>query len=116
MPCALGPVFDAATPADQLAMMKATKWADNLTNAEWPVMLQDVSNPPVKSRMKKKIVGWIMILTRIMVLNPVLFHEAMVAANDLYTKQTGEQNPLVTMYCLDLLVRSNKESGDYDGE
>jgi hypothetical protein len=94
MPCVIKADIDGKTPAERAAIYKATKWADLLTNAEWPVMLQKARNAPVRSRMKKKIVHWLMILGRIAALNPELFRQAALEAMALYEEQTGREHPL----------------------
>jgi hypothetical protein len=94
LPCALGATFDDKTPAEQQAILKATKWADLITNAEWPVMLQDVRNPPVRSRLKRKIVHWLMAMGRIAALNPQLYNQAVAEARALYREQIGKDHPM----------------------
>ena len=95
LPCVLNAELDNMTEDEQVKILNATRWADLLTNAEWPVMLQDASNPPVKSRLKKKIVHWLMILGRIAALNPELFAQACREAFALYAEQLRQPHPLL---------------------
>jgi hypothetical protein len=95
MPCVINDTFDDKTPDEQAAILKATKWADLITNGEWPVLLGQAVNRPVKSRLKKKIVWWLMALGRIAALNPELFDQALREARDLYASQLGETHPLM---------------------
>jgi hypothetical protein len=97
MPCVINDTFGDKTLEEQNAILKATKWADLLTNAEWPVMLQNVRNPPVRSRLKKKIVHWLMIMGRIAALNPELLVQALREADALYLEQTGAPHPFVSV-------------------
>jgi hypothetical protein len=94
MPCVISADFDGMTDEEKVRTLRETYWADNLTNSEWPVMLQDVRNAPVRSRLKKKMVGWFMILGRIGALNPELYNQAYAEARALYRKQLGEPWPL----------------------
>jgi hypothetical protein len=95
MPCIVGPRFDDASTEEKVAILKATSWADNITNAEWPAVLgEDDCSPPAKSRLKKKAAGWIMALERIAALNPQLIHEIAVKADEMYREQIEEEPPL----------------------
>ena len=47
MPCALGPRFDEADAATRAQLLRETYWADNITNAEWPVVLGDPGSTAV---------------------------------------------------------------------
>jgi len=76
MPCIINATFDDKTPEEQAAIFKATYWADNITNAQLPVVLEHEGASPVeRSRLKKKATGWLMALSRIAYLNPALFNE-----------------------------------------
>jgi hypothetical protein len=95
-PCALGPEFEKADAAEQLRLFKATYWADNITNAEWPVLLRqpDAKNVAVnRSRLKKKASGWLMALARISVLNPDLFAAICEQARTMYADQVKDDYP-----------------------
>lgn len=55
MPCIINDRFDDLTPEEQAAIYKATYWADNITNREWPVVLNhDDANKVHRSRLKKR--------------------------------------------------------------
>jgi hypothetical protein len=95
IPCAIDATFEDKTPEQQEAIFKATKWADNITNSEWPVLLGQVVNRPVRSRLKKKTVGWLMAMGRIAALDPELMDQALREARDLYASQLGETHPLM---------------------
>jgi hypothetical protein len=94
MPCIINERYDDMTPEEQVAIFKATWWADNLTNTEWPVMLQNVRNPSARSRLKRKLVGWFMILGRIAALNVDLYNQAVAEAQRLYHEQIGDCHPM----------------------
>lgn len=94
MPCAIGPRFDQATPQEQVRILKATYWADNVTNAEWPALLDHEGfSPSARSRLKKKAAGWMIALGRIAVLNPELFAEIVERATVTYEEQTETEYP-----------------------
>jgi hypothetical protein len=93
-PCVLGPEFEKLDgTADYARLLNACYWADNLTATEWPVMLEQRTDKRVKSRMKRKIAGWLMILARIAYLNPDLFKAACADARKLYGEQVREDYP-----------------------
>ena len=94
MPCAIGPEFDKASEDEQARLLKATYWADYISNSEWAVVLGgDGCSPSAKSRLKKKAAGWLVALGRIAVLNPDLFLSAVEQALQLYAEQTKTEYP-----------------------
>jgi hypothetical protein len=96
MPCVIGPKFDEASEEEQARILKATYWADNLTNAEWPVLLgEDGRNPSAKSRLKKKATGWLIMLARIQILNPELFADIVQRADQTYQEQIEDTSHLL---------------------
>src|SRR4051794_14568861 len=59
MPCVISADFDAMTPKEQAQILRETRWADNITGAEWPVVLRhDGVKAYVRSKLKRKAVGW----------------------------------------------------------
>jgi hypothetical protein len=95
MPCIIGPRFDEANEDEQAEILKATYWADNITNTEWPAVLNhDDCSPSARSRLKKKAAGWLMALQRIARINPKLLHEIAVKADEMYRDQIEEEPPL----------------------
>lgn len=96
-PCALGPRLDAARQddlAEYVRLLKAASWADNITNREWPVVLdEDEATTTNRYRLKKKAAGWMMALARIAVLNPELLRSAADLAREMYADQVGETYP-----------------------
>lgn len=95
MPCVLGPVFHEATPEEQAKLLKQTWWADLITDAEWKVILDHAdASPSAKSRLKKKVAGWIIAEGRIALLAPDLYLAAVKEARQLYRDQVGERHPL----------------------
>ena len=98
MPCIIGPVFDEATPEEQARILKATFWADNITNSEWPVVLDhDEATKVNRSRLKKKGAGWMMALARIAYLNPDMFRAMCAQARTMYVDQIEEEFPWSAM-------------------
>ena len=96
LPCVIGERFDDMTQEEQVAAFKATWWADNITAAEWPVVLGEAAATKTnRSRLKKKMVGWFMAMGRIALLNPELYHQAFEEARTLYLSQIGEPNPIL---------------------
>jgi hypothetical protein len=88
MPCIIGPKFEEASLAEQVRILKATYWADNITKAEWPAVLRhDDCSPSAKSRLKKKAAGWLMALQRIAYLHPELFEEIVEKSTTMYRDQ-----------------------------
>jgi hypothetical protein len=95
LPCALGDQLDGASDEEKARLYRATWWADNITNAEWPVLLgHEGASKTAKSRLKRKLVGWAMAEGRIAVLNPELYNQAVKEAKRLYQEQLGEPHPL----------------------
>jgi hypothetical protein len=93
LPCIIGERFDAMSEEEQAAACRSTYWADNITNGEWPVVLRhDGVKAYVRSRLKKKAVGWCMALARLAVLNPQLFAEITEKADEMYREQIEEDS------------------------
>jgi hypothetical protein len=60
MPCIISERFGGLPPEEQAAVVKAAYWSDNITNAEWPVVLKhEDATASNKSRLKKKAAGWL---------------------------------------------------------
>jgi hypothetical protein len=95
MPCVVGPKFRDATKEEQARILKATYWADNATNAEWPALLGDDCSPSAKSRLKKKAAGWLILLARIQLLNPELFADIVRRADGTYLEQIEDESHLL---------------------
>jgi hypothetical protein len=97
MPCIIGPRLDDMSDEEIVDVYKATYWADNITNAEWPCVLDhDDCSPSAKSRLKKKAAGWLIALQRIAVINPELFEEIAAKADETYHPQI-EDEPVVRL-------------------
>jgi hypothetical protein len=100
-PCIMVEEFDKAEEANDTATLarlyKATAWADNISRAEWPVVLQEeVAKPHNRSRLKKKAAGWLMALQRIALLYPELFEEIADLAQRTYREQIQDE-PVVEL-------------------
>lgn len=94
MPCVLSERFDSLPPEEQERLFKQAKWADNITNAEWLVVLQrDGATAPNKSKLKRKAAGWLMALGRIAVLHPDLFKAICEQARSMYAEQVEQKYP-----------------------
>ena len=94
LPCAIAAEVDEMSPEEQASVYRAAFWADNITNAEWPVVLgHENFTPSAKSRLKKKAAGWLMALGRIACLNPDLHREIVKQAEEMYRDQIGEDHP-----------------------
>ena len=91
MPCVINADFDRMTPEEQAQVLRETKWADNITNSEWPALLRrPQASKPARSKLKRKAIGWLMALSRIVYLNKPLGGEVLRAADDLYRRQLRE--------------------------
>jgi hypothetical protein len=87
-------------------LLKATAWADNFTNTEWPIVLerfaeteeelQKVRNAPARSRLKRKAAGWLVALQRMALLNPELFEGVADLAGRTYREQIQDE-PVVRL-------------------
>jgi hypothetical protein len=96
LPCVLSVDLEGASDEEKARLYRATWWADNITNAEWPALLgRPEGTRPNKSRLKRKLVGWLMALGRVAALNPELFDQACREARDLYAEQLDAQHPLM---------------------
>jgi hypothetical protein len=93
MPCVLGPAFDAAPPEEQIRLLKETWWADNITGKEWELILGKDCSPVVKSRLKRKMIGWWMALGRIILFAPEVYDQSVTEAKVLYRKQIQIAHP-----------------------
>lgn len=98
MPCIIQADFGNLPPAEQAAVLKATYWADNITNSEWPVVLGHADVPRQPGwRLRKKASGWIVALARIAYLNPDLFGAIVEQARTMYADQVKADFPWATM-------------------
>ena len=112
LPCVISADFDSMTPAEQVAVVKATYWSDLITEAEWPVVLRhDGVKAYVKSRLKRKSVGWLMALSRIVRLHPTFAAQVLREADDLYRKQVREAPPIPWRLLADLLEQGWSQDG-----
>jgi hypothetical protein len=111
MPCALGWTFDALTEDEQVRLYRETSWADNITNGEWPVLLGQPVKAYVRSRLKRKAVGWLMALSRIALLNPPLFVEILDSAAEMYRRQISDHGGGEPMIRWDVLAGEAREAG-----
>jgi hypothetical protein len=94
MPCAIAADVDDMPAEEQAAVYRRTYWADNITNAEWPVVLgHDGITAYVKSKLKKKAAGWLVALGRIAYLHPTLAREICTQARAMYADQIREEYP-----------------------
>jgi hypothetical protein len=99
MPCIIGPRLDDMTDEEVAELYKATYWADNITNGEWPAVLQhDDCSPSARSRLKKKAAGWLMALQRIARIHPGLFEEIAAKADEMYREQVEDEPPVLLVW------------------
>jgi hypothetical protein len=94
LPCAIAARTEEMSDEEHARVLKAAFWADNITNAEWPVVLEhEDCSPSAKSRLKKKAAGWLVALGRIAYLNPDLYGQIVQQAEEMYSDQIGEEHP-----------------------
>ncbi len=73
LPCIISERLEDMSDEEHARALREAYWAELITNAEWPVVLShDGVKAYVKSRLKKKAVGWLVALSRIVWLNPKL--------------------------------------------
>jgi hypothetical protein len=107
--------MDDMTPAEQAAAFKATWWAQNITNAEWPALLgHEGASKYARSRLKRKVVGWLMAMGRIAALNPKLYNQAVNEALALYEQQLGQPHPMFRSYLDEVADGPQPEEGAED--
>lgn len=112
LPCVISADLDAMTPEEQARVWRETYWADNIANAEWPAVLRhDGAKAYVKSKLKRKAVGWVMALSRIVWLNPALGADILRAADHLYREQIREDPPIPWRTLADLVEQGWMQSG-----
>jgi len=97
IPCVISENFDDLTDEEKVQVFKDTWWADNLTDSEWRTILK--RNPPsyekvVRSRLKKKLVGWWIILGRIATFDPDLYNQSVKEAEQIYERLLKAKNPI----------------------
>jgi hypothetical protein len=94
LPCILNAQLDGASDEEVARLLKATWWADLITNAEWPALLDRPEGTRAnRSRLKRKAVGWYMALGRIAAVNPELFGQIVADVRQRYLEQLGEPHP-----------------------
>ena len=113
MPCIVGPRYDEASPEEKVRLLKATKWADRIADAEWKALLgEEDANRYAKSRLKGKAAEWLMALGRIAYLNPELFAEITEKAAALYEEQIEERS--FELQALRNIADMTVKAGDHD--
>ena len=97
MPCILNEKFLELPEEKQAKLLKETYWADNITEKEWEFILGRTLSYEgvVKSRLKRKAVGWFMALSRIAYLNPTFYNKIVKQAEKNYEAQIGEPSPIL---------------------
>ena len=104
LPCVINADFDEMTLQEQARVLRETKWADNVTNSEWPALLRrPEASRPARSKLKRKAIGWLMALSRIVYLNGPLGDDVLRAADDLYRRQLREAPPIPWKALADVL-------------
>jgi hypothetical protein len=95
LPCIINASLDGKSEEEVVRALRETWWSDNVTNAEWPALLgHDGVKAYVRSRLKRKVVGWLMAMGRLAALNPTLYNQAVQEAKRLYAEQLGEPHPM----------------------
>jgi len=97
MPCILHESFPQLPEEEQAKLLKSTYWADNITEREWDLLLNR-SIPykeVVRSRLKRKAVGWLVALARISYFDPILYGEILSGAEETYREQIGVPIPII---------------------
>jgi hypothetical protein len=96
MPCIIGERLESMSDEEHAAILKATKWADRITNAEWGALLEeDGFSRSARSRLKSKAAEWLMALARIAYLRPELFAEIAAKADETYREQIEDDSLLL---------------------
>jgi len=97
IPCLIAKRFDELPAEKRVEVYKKTWWCDLLTETAWRTILKH--NPPsykdvVRSRLKKKMIGWLTILGRVAIFDPELYASACEESKKLYEELCGFPNPL----------------------
>jgi len=87
IPCVIAQRLDEIPIEKWAEIYKKTWWCDLLTDKEWRTILD--RDPPnykevVRSRIKKKLIGWLLIEARIFTFDPELYKEAWKKAERIY--------------------------------
>ena len=98
LPCVLSDKLGEMTDEEQAEIYKRCKWIDLLTAQQWEIILgksilDDKHKAVVISQMKKRIIGYWLILGRIYTLNGSLFNECLEKADKEYLELIGEPLP-----------------------
>jgi len=97
VPCVIGNRWESLTEEEKVQVWKKTCWADNITGTEWKLLLDPTDlkhRSVVRSRFKKKMVGWFMALGRIATFDRELYNESTIEAEKLYKELIEEPHPL----------------------
>jgi hypothetical protein len=97
LPCVIGERFENMTPGEQVRTLRETYWADYITETEWKAILGQLDKTytgVVRSRLKKKVIAWWILLGRIAILDPKLYNDSVQQAIDLYLRQTETPHPI----------------------
>lgn len=96
IPCVIAQKFDDLPPEKKVEVFKKTWWCDLLTKTEWATILDykkvDYEHV-VKSRLKKKVAGWLIALARLSLFDSKLFEEAVELAKKTYEELCFQPYP-----------------------
>jgi len=112
MSCVVGERFDTMTPQEQAQALKAAYWADLLTNAEWPVVMRHEGvAAPTRSKLKKKIVGWVIALSHVAQINREFAAQVLRDADARCREQFEREPPIPWALLADLIEQGWTQSG-----
>jgi hypothetical protein len=91
MPCILVARQEDFSPEEWVVLMKRCYYADYFTVAEWRAIVSDgqQQNRSVKSKLKRKVTGWLMAMGRLGAIKRDWLTGAMLKATEEYQELTG---------------------------
>jgi hypothetical protein len=94
LPCAIDARWDEMTDEERAEAFKATWWLDSLSDGEWKAILgEDGASKAARSRAKRKLMGWLVVLGHVRIVNPELFDAARREAFKVHREQFEETHP-----------------------
>jgi hypothetical protein len=113
LPCIISARVEEMDDEEYARVMREAYWADNITNAEWPLVLKhDGVKAYVRSKFKKKAAGWLVALARVAYLNEDLFAEIAVKAEEMYRGQIEQPSFMLQTFRNLAEVVRDREKGE----
>jgi hypothetical protein len=95
LPCVISERIEQMSEAERADAYRAAWFLDSLSDGEWKAVLgEDGASKAAKSRAKRKLTGWLVVLGHVQTVNPELFEAALTDAFTIHKQQFESAHPL----------------------